>query len=160
VRWRYTPWFDVEGLAIPSWAEDLGAWHALHDRVRAGAPKTREGFVHRDYHPGNVLWEGGTVSGVVDWVNACIGPLEVDVAHCRPNLAVTHGIEAADAFDSAYRRRTGTPPADPYWDAAALAGSSDGFEGMLAFRAFGLALTEELITARLNAFARAAARRL
>jgi hypothetical protein len=31
---------------------------------------------------------------------------------------------------------------------------------MLAFRAFGLALTEELIAARLNAFALAAARRL
>ncbi|WP_081412680.1 phosphotransferase [Fictibacillus gelatini] len=32
-------------------------------------PDARNGFIHRDYHPCNVLWEDGRLTGVVDWVN-------------------------------------------------------------------------------------------
>ena len=43
-------------------------------------------FIHRDFYPGNVLWNRRHVSGVVDWEAASIGPRSVDVAHCRINL--------------------------------------------------------------------------
>jgi aminoglycoside phosphotransferase (APT) family kinase protein len=37
-------------------------------------PRTAERlFIHRDYHPGNVLWSQGALTGVVDWVHASIG---------------------------------------------------------------------------------------
>jgi aminoglycoside phosphotransferase (APT) family kinase protein len=158
--WHYKPWFDVERLDIPDWTEHPHAWRVLHDRLRAGPPSTSVGFLHRDFHPGNILFQDGRISAVVDWVNACIGPLEVDVSHCRANLAVLHDLETADVFDRRYRAITNAQPADPYWDAAELAGIGSGFEGLLAFRAFGAVLTPELIKRRFDWFAAAAARRL
>ena len=49
-------------------------------------PGLPEVLVHRDYHPGNVLWRRSKISGVVDWQAACTGPAVADVAHCRVNL--------------------------------------------------------------------------
>ena len=44
------------------------AW-ARAIEVHAGPPpSTSAAFIHRDFHPGNVLWTGDEVSGVVDWV--------------------------------------------------------------------------------------------
>jgi hypothetical protein len=43
-----------------------------------------------------VLWLGGRVTGVVDWVETSIGPAWLDVAHCSTNLAIVLGIDAAD----------------------------------------------------------------
>ena len=73
-------------------------------------------FIHRDYHPTNVLWCGGAVSGVVDWINACRGPAGVDVAHCRTNLAQMCGPDSADRFLDAYREVADGFIYDPYWD--------------------------------------------
>ena len=161
IGWEYVPWFHVENMCVPEWAAQRAPWEALFDRVRAGAPPARRVFLHRDYHPGNILFNRAKVSGVVDWVNGCMGPLEVDVSHCRANLAVLHGMEAADAFDRAYRARTGAPPADPYWDAAQVADAANGdFAGLLTFNTYGVELTAEGIQARLDEFARAAAARL
>jgi aminoglycoside phosphotransferase (APT) family kinase protein len=69
-------------------------------------------FIHRDHHAGNVLWAYGRVSGVVDWVEACIGPPAVDTARCRLNLvARAGGLNAARA----YARCDGVV-VDPRWD--------------------------------------------
>ena len=75
--------------------------------------------MHRDFHPGNVLWLRGTVTGVVDWANACVGPSGIDVATCRWNLQVWAGEKAATSFLTAYEELTGRPH-DPYWDVAWL----------------------------------------
>jgi aminoglycoside phosphotransferase (APT) family kinase protein len=76
-----------------------------------------ECFVHRDYHPSNVLWQNDRVSGVVDWVNGCRGPAGIDVAWCRHNLANLHGVPLADEFLSAYVAAAGSEfKYDPYWD--------------------------------------------
>ena len=73
--------------------------------------------MHRDYHPSNVLWLNGRVSGVVDWVNGCRGPAGIDVAWCRHNLANLHGVSAADDFLAAYTAAAGSDfTYDPYWD--------------------------------------------
>jgi aminoglycoside phosphotransferase (APT) family kinase protein len=57
---------------------------------------------HRDFHPGNVLWRDGRLSGVVDWTHSCVGPAAADVAHCRVNLAVLFGQDVADEFARRY----------------------------------------------------------
>jgi aminoglycoside phosphotransferase (APT) family kinase protein len=75
--------------------------------------------VHRDFHPGNVLWRRHRVTGVVDWANACRGPWDVDVVHCRTNLIGLSRVEAADRFEAAYRSETGRV-LDPYWEMAAV----------------------------------------
>jgi aminoglycoside phosphotransferase (APT) family kinase protein len=74
----------------------------------------RRGFIHRDFHPWNVLWNGA-VAGVIDWSQASIGPVGMDVAHCRANLTIGFGTEAADDFRLRWEADTGT--AHPvYWD--------------------------------------------
>jgi len=72
--------------------------------------------VHRDFHPGNLLWDNDRVSGVVDWVASCVGPPEEDVAHCRVNLARQHGQPTADRFLDLWLHATGRTDYDPYWD--------------------------------------------
>lgn len=60
-------------------------------------------FIHRDFHPANVLYDSGEQYNVVDWVNACVGPIEADVAHCRLNLTLLESIEVADRFLAFYQ---------------------------------------------------------
>src|SRR5262249_14698348 len=55
-------------------------------------------FVHRDFHPGNVLFRRGRCSGIVDWTCASVGPTEVDVSRARVEIAVLAGFDAADGF--------------------------------------------------------------
>ena len=72
-------------------------------------------LLHRDLHPGNVLWTESTITGVVDWANACVGPSAVDAAHFRVNLAMLHGVEGIDAV----------LPGEPAWDIEAAFGILD-----------------------------------
>jgi aminoglycoside phosphotransferase (APT) family kinase protein len=97
--------------------------------VHAGPlPQHDAVLVHRDYHPGNVLWSGAAISAVVDWSSASIGAPEVDVAHCRANLGHAFGIDAADRFLAVYLERTGRADYHPYWDLQDLVGALDVIE--------------------------------
>jgi aminoglycoside phosphotransferase (APT) family kinase protein len=86
----------------PDWmtAEPTGraAWRAAVDLFDAGVLGSSGRFIHRDYHPLNVVWDGPTISGVIDWANACVGPIEVDVSRCRVNVALVAGINGAERF--------------------------------------------------------------
>lgn len=116
-RWKYRRYNDRAVLSVPEWTEQPEAWGRAIEVVQEPAPIYTECFVHRDFHPSNVLWWNGRVSGVVDWVNGCRGPAGIDVAWCRHNLASLHGLLAADEFLSAYAAAAG--PAfeyHPYWD--------------------------------------------
>lgn len=91
-------------------------------------PGERAVFLHRDYHPGNVLWRRGRVTGVVDWVNASRGPVDADLGHCRYNLALDYGLHVADVFLAAHRALTGARDYHPYWDIVAAVGMLPEFE--------------------------------
>ncbi|HYF61634.1 MAG TPA: aminoglycoside phosphotransferase family protein, partial [Herpetosiphonaceae bacterium] len=93
-----------------------GLWAAAFDLWRGPAPASPEVFIHRDYHPANVLWRRGAISGVVDWINACRGPAGIDVGHCRANLTVMYGPAAAGRFLAAYRAAAPAFTYEPYWD--------------------------------------------
>ena len=82
-------------------------------------------FIHRDFHPGNVLWTGDRVSGVVDWCNASIGVPEVDLAHCRLNLTRDLDDERAERLSACYRARSGRGEMHPYWDLISAVGLLD-----------------------------------
>jgi aminoglycoside phosphotransferase (APT) family kinase protein len=115
----YQPYMLEEDHAIPSkdWTPD--EWQRCMAAFRAPPPDGPVSFLHRDYHPGNVLWSSGRLTGVVDWSVACIGSPWADVAHCRFNLWRWHGEKAADAMVAEYHRlRPELPPYDPYWDIA------------------------------------------
>jgi aminoglycoside phosphotransferase (APT) family kinase protein len=116
-RWKYRRYNERDALEMPRWSKQQEAWKKAIEVVQGPAPSYRECFVHRDYHPSNVLWLHGRVSGVVDWVNGCRGPAGIDVAWCRHNLANLHGVRAADDFLSAYIAAAGSDfEYDPYWD--------------------------------------------
>ena len=116
-RWKYRRYNEGATLTLPRWAKQQEAW-AKAIKIVEGPPRSySECFVHRDYHPSNVLWQNGRVSGVVDWVNGCRGPAGIDVAWCRHNLANLHGVSVADEFLTAYAAEAGSEfQYDPYWD--------------------------------------------
>ena len=87
----YSPYTSKDEIAVPTWGSMPEQWRQAVRVVKGIAPPTKQTFIHRDFHPTNVLWHDGNVSGVVDWVNACRGPANVDVGHCRVNLALLHG---------------------------------------------------------------------
>ena len=153
--WSYAPYTDLATLQIPAWSGVPQAWARATQLVQGPRPTFEPRFIHRDFHPVNVLWLGGHISGVVDWVNACQGPVGADVAHCRVNLAQMYGVQAADAFRDAYAQRTGHVQ-DRYWDALGLL----DFTGVIpvpgvypGWPTFGLTgLTDELIRERLDGY--------
>lgn len=97
----YRPYVRADERTVPTWTTSPHAWRAAFEICDQPAPPGATTLIHRDYHPGNVLIDDGGVTGIVDWPNACAGPPEIDIAHCRVNLALTHGLTAADGFAAA-----------------------------------------------------------
>jgi aminoglycoside phosphotransferase (APT) family kinase protein len=111
---RWAP-YPPEG-APPAWTRHQWAWEQAVAAYEGEQPASDRVFLHRDFHPGNVLWEANRITGVVDWVSSCAGPPEEDVAHCRVNLARHHGQETADRFLDLWQRASGRTAYSPYWD--------------------------------------------
>jgi aminoglycoside phosphotransferase (APT) family kinase protein len=161
--WKYARYNQRDRLSVPPWSQVPDAWKVAIEVVEGPPPAYAECFVHRDYHPGNVLWQDGRVSGVVDWVNGCRGPAAIDVAWCRHNLANLHGVGVADAFLSAYVANAGTEfRYDPYWDLMSvvelLPGPPSMYEG---WRAGGVAnISNALMRERVDAYVASVVARL
>lgn len=153
--WQYRPYKDLSALEVPAWSRRPDAWARAIRLVQAPPPASRRCFIHRDFHPCNVIWEGGRLSGVVDWVNGCQGPGGVDVGHCRVNLVLLTGVPEADAFLAFYREAAGASFSyHPYWDLVALmdflTGSPAVYPGWTAFGVTGL--TDRLVAERTEAY--------
>jgi aminoglycoside phosphotransferase (APT) family kinase protein len=113
---RYAPYRGSEPIVSPGFSTRPGLWERVA-AVLGSPPAHRETFIHRDYHPGNILWDGPRVTGVVDWATASWGPAGIDLARMRVNVAALHGSEAADRFALAYAAAGGDASArHPYWD--------------------------------------------
>ena len=117
---HYFRWFDDVPFRAPPGAREPGLWErALHLLRERPMPSYRPTFIHRDFHPGNVLWRRRRCSGVVDWVNACRGPAGCDVATCRGELIRLRGVEVADRFRRVYEAVTGEPQ-HAYWELVSI----------------------------------------
>ena len=116
LAWHYRSWVDESNLIIPEWANNSRLWQQAFDCWHAPAPAYSPVFIHRDYHPVNVLWHEGQISGIVDWPNGCRGPAGVDVGHCRINLAQMYDADAADEFLKFYCLASPGFEYHPYWD--------------------------------------------
>lgn len=151
--WNYFSYNDIKTINIPKWSSQPLLWKKLLEIVRVQRPETKLCFIHRDYHPTNVLWKNGKISGVVDWVNACRGPAGIDVGHCRLNLARLYGIASADAFLTAYQSYGGSDfTYDPFWDLVSLVdgGPPEVYAG---WPVFGVnELTNDVIVERTDQF--------
>jgi len=116
---EYFPWCRDTSTRPPSGCANPDTWERALEIWRNREPPYEPRFIHRDFHPGNVLWLRGRVSGLVDWANACVGPVGVDIATCRWNLADWAGVAAGDAFVASYERTSGSQH-HPYWDIAGI----------------------------------------
>ncbi|WP_434091145.1 phosphotransferase family protein [Streptomyces flaveus] len=134
----YQAWTSPERVSTPGDTERPELWQRAVDVIRQEPPDYRPCFLHRDFHPGNVLFTGNgkgdgggddlRISGVVDWVETSWGPADLDVAHCSTALALLHGVPAGMRFADRYVAAGGTLSEDPaahlYWrllDALAFA---------------------------------------
>ncbi|MGW7239306.1 phosphotransferase family protein [Streptomyces sp. NPDC054804] len=127
----YEAWTTADAVVPPDGA-DAVAWAAAADVIRGPAPPYEGRFLHRDFHPGNVLFDvspaGPRITGVVDWVQTSWGPADLDVAHCSTNLALLHGptwgLRFAEAYEEAGGVLAATANERLYWrllDALAFA---------------------------------------
>jgi aminoglycoside phosphotransferase (APT) family kinase protein len=162
---RFEPYLSAAQRAVPVWTTIAETWQTAIDICALPAPVGPVCFIHRDFHPGNVLIEAGSVSGIVDWPNACIGPPEIDVAHCKINLAITHGLDAANRFGAEFGTGFGAefgtgfgtgfgtdPKRQAYWDLIDCLemfedGQSPDVSGINALHALG---APQLTTALIN----------
>jgi aminoglycoside phosphotransferase (APT) family kinase protein len=113
----YHRFYEPDRLTPPAWSDRPELWARAFEVASEPPPPYRACFIHRDYHPGNTLWERGRVSGVVDWVGGSEGPPGVDLGHMRVNITVDLGLEVADRFLAAHGALTGLDY-HPYWDVA------------------------------------------
>ncbi|MFI8233848.1 alpha/beta fold hydrolase [Streptomyces sp. NPDC085900] len=132
----YQAWTSPERVRAPN----SSLWERAVDVIRRNPPPYEGCFLHRDFHPGNVLFTGAgrglRITGVVDWVETSWGPADLDVAHCSTALALLHGPAYGLDFRERYEAHGGRDLADDpdhlYWrlldalhycpDAAKLAG--------------------------------------
>ncbi len=74
-------------------------------------------LLHGDYWPGNILWRGGQLAGVIDWEDAQRGDPLADLAISRLDIRCIYGAAAMRAFT---RRYQSLAPLDyralPAWD--------------------------------------------
>ncbi|MFG2724950.1 alpha/beta fold hydrolase [Streptomyces canus] len=139
-------------------------WERAVDVIRQDPPPYEGCFLHRDFHPGNVLFTGAgddlRISGVVDWVETSWGPADLDVAHCSTALALLHGPEHGLAFRQRYEAHGGHRLADGpdhlYWRLLdALAYCPDAAKLAGPWRELGRSeLTPQVLGGRLEAYVR------
>ena len=146
--YSYRP-YEREGLNVSVWSQCPDLWRRAIEVVRGPRPHSGEHLIHRDYHPANVLWQDGRISGVVDWVNACRGPTGVDIGHCRLNLALMHGVEVADRFLDECR---GWADYDVYWDLVTLLDATPEDGPYAGWSALGLEISAETVRERADAY--------
>lgn len=115
----YESWLDLEELQVPDWSRRPAAWRRAISLVRGEPCPYGACFIHHDFQHFNLLWRREQLTGIVDWVFASTGPPDVDVGHCRLNLAVLFSADWAERFRKAYEAEAGRK-VDPWWDLAAL----------------------------------------
>jgi aminoglycoside phosphotransferase (APT) family kinase protein len=86
-------------------------------------------LTHYDFWSGNVLWQDGVLTGVVDWPGAATGPRGYDVGWCRLDLYLLYDEQIADRFLASYEAASGAALADPLlWDLWAAARSHENVQ--------------------------------
>ncbi|MFE7616301.1 phosphotransferase family protein [Streptomyces sp. NPDC057496] len=158
----YEAWTAPDRVRVP---EDTGRpllWRRAIEAIRREPPAYEPFFLHRDFHPGNVLFtgqgSGARIGGVVDWVETSWGPADLDVAHCSTALALLHGVPAGTDFAGRYAAAGGRPVASGadhlYWRLLdALAHAPDAEKVATPWRELGRAdLTPGLLTERLESY--------
>ena len=158
---RFAPWFDPDTLEQTDDAGDATLWRRARDAVQRFPAPVADGFIHRDPHPANLLFDRGAVSAVLDWPNAGRGPRAMDVARMALNLACLLDVDAVTTFREHHEHRSGRRH-DPLLDLYALLECD--FVGTRApeatWEALGITLSPSTLRERLDAFCEDTLRRM
>lgn len=154
---EYVAWAWPGEIKPPEHTLRPQLWRRAEDLITRTPPRYPGRFLHRDFHPGNVLFdEKGTVTGVVDWTETSHGPADLDVAHCATMLALLYDDALSDAFVDTYREAGGHLAADAgthlYWRLLdALSFAPDAANAGEPWRRLGRSdLTPEVLTVALE----------
>lgn len=110
-------------------------------------------LVHIDYWLGNLLWQNGRISAVLDWEEASAGDPAYDVAYLRACLFLLGMPDAAREFLLAYQHITGQPVANlGIWELAAAARYIPADAVAEEFCALGAECTDETARQGLEQF--------
>ncbi|MBT2488223.1 phosphotransferase [Streptomyces sp. ISL-96] len=158
----YQAWTSPERATLPAATERPELWQRAVDVIRREPPAYQGCFLHRDFHPGNVLFTGTgddlQISGVVDWVETSWGPADLDVAHCSTALALLHGAPAGMRFADRYVAAGGSLAEDGtahlYWRLLdALGFAPDAEKVAVPWRELGrVDLTASVLAQRLEGY--------
>ena len=108
------------------WAADLVAW--LRDHLPLDGENLA--VIHVDYHGGNLMFENGSISGVLDWL-FCISDPAVDLAHTiNDYLVLIPQIDIGDVISFM--------GADHGWGSSGLSSGPLNHEHIKACRVFHL----------------------
>jgi aminoglycoside phosphotransferase (APT) family kinase protein len=161
---EYVALTTADTVVTPKGA-DAATWAAAIDVIRTPAPPYEGRFLHRDFQPGNVLFDvppatlaGTRITGVVDWAATSWGPADLDVAHCSTNLALLHGpawgLRFADAYEEAGGVLAAAASERLYWQVRdGLASSEEVQQVAQSWREAGRTeLTTRAVEERLDAY--------
>lgn len=129
----------------PPWMHDPTRWERAVEAFHAPPLDHEQVLIHRDYHPGNVLWSRRRLSGVVDWPVARIGPSSADAFWCFVNLLPRFGRGVAERFLHIWEERSGRT----YHPWAEVVFAIDVFDGRDAERTNERAVLEERLAQNL-----------
>ena len=148
-------WF-INGTEPPAEIRDHPLGGFLCQNLRQRLPYMRPvapALVHIDYWLGNLLWQDGHISAVLDWEEASYGDPAYDVAYLRACLFLLGMPEAAREFLLAYQHMTGNPVSNlGIWELAAAARYMPAEDVVEEFQALAAVCTNEIARQGLEQF--------
>jgi len=81
--------------------EDIESWV---QKNRPSETTYNKAFVHNDFHPLNIMVNGESLSGIIDWVDAMVGEAQVDVALFSLLVEAAGYPELAKTFVAEYQQ--------------------------------------------------------
>jgi aminoglycoside phosphotransferase (APT) family kinase protein len=96
----------------PLWDTIASILLPLAEHVRANPPT----LIHSDFWFGNTIWQGGRLTGIIDWDGARISDPARDVAGARNDLALHSGVRLAEVFLARYEKARGPLHDLAFWD--------------------------------------------
>lgn len=123
------------------------------------APDGAPVLVHGDFHPGNVIWRRGTLTGLVDWSAARVGSRWFELAQCRAGIALLFGMRAVRVLTDHYLDVAAVEPVDlPVFDlmSGLVARQLGPAYWLSSYRQWGCTDTPRQLAARMPPFLRQA----